>query len=100
MSKPLFKVGDKVQINRKAARWIIRAGVSLYIARRVKQVWYFKKGGYNLYFLGFNQRGTDISNYGFRAYMLDHYIPLPDRTSYNRARRAKIKIQAAKRANP
>jgi hypothetical protein len=41
-----------------------------------------------LYFCGCKPgHGVDISSYGFRGYMIEHYVPLPPQYSYKVAQR-------------
>ncbi len=98
MTHPIFRKGDRVTLNEKAPKWILER-VSPYVARTITEVYYSPTGGYNLYYLGFNWRGYDISHIGFRAYMLEHYVPLPTDRTFKRARALKSKIQKKIRDN-
>lgn len=98
MTHPIFKEGDRVVLNSKAPKWLLKQ-VSPYVARTIRIRWYCETGGYALYFLGYNGRGLDFSNYGFRAYMLDIYIPLPKDRTYKRAQALQSKLQKSMRDN-
>lgn len=98
MTHPIFQVGDRVTLNNKAPKWILQ-GMSPYVARTVRIRYYYPKYGYALYFLGYNGRGVDITHIGFRAYMLDVYIPLPTDRTYKRAQSLQSQLQKTTRDN-
>lgn len=92
MTYAIFKPRDRVTLNKKAPKFIL-SKVSPYVARTIVSLYYNIRGGYNIYFLGYNGRGEDISWYGFRAYMLDIYVPLPKDRTYKRAQTLQSKLQ-------
>src|SRR4030042_806800 len=98
MSHRIFKKGDKVVLKKKAPKWILEE-VSPYVARTITGVYYNKKGGYAHYYLGRSARGYDISMYGFRAYMLDYWVPLRKDRTYKRAQSLQSKLQKSMRDN-
>jgi hypothetical protein len=97
MTHPIFNEGDKAVLNNKAPKWILRELNNPYEPRTIVQRWYCKAGGYMLYFLGHNQRGLDLRKCGFRAYMLDIYVPLRKDRTYKRAQALQSKLQKSMR---
>ena len=62
-----FKLKDKVRINGRSPAWL---DVNKGTARTIVAVYYNAEHKCTFYYVGFNNRGNDISGYPFRSYML------------------------------